>query len=113
MKFNITGVVVDRKTEAVVPDAKVKLIGSDGTTLENETSENGSFRFMLKPNTDYIFLASKEGYLNSKGRETTKGQETSKDYRMTLELAAIDKPIELPNILVKVKTWYLQFMQRI
>ncbi|MDX2442788.1 MAG: OmpA family protein [Bacteroidales bacterium] len=108
LKFNITGVVVDRKTEAVIPEAKVKLIGSDGTTLENETGTNGSFKFMLKPNTDYIFLASKEGYLNSKGRETTKGQETSKDYRMSLELAAIDKPIELPNIFYDFGKWDLR-----
>lgn len=98
LKFNIKGVVVDRRTEAVIPMSKVKLIGSDGITIENETGDDGSFRFLLKPNTDYIFLASKPGYLNTKGRETTKGQEKSKDFRMTLELAAIDKPIELPNI---------------
>ncbi len=98
LKFKINGVVIDRRTENIVPNAIVKLIGSDGITLEDETGDDGSFGFNLKPNTDYIFLATKPGYLITKGRETTKGQEKSKDFRMTLEIAAIDKPIELPNI---------------
>lgn len=108
LRFNIKGIVVDLKTEAVIPDAKVKLIGSDGTTLENKTGSDGTFRYNLKPNTDYIFLASKEGFLNSKGRETTKGQEESKDYRITLEMASIDKPIELPNIFYDFGKWDLR-----
>lgn len=108
LRFNIKGVVVDRRTEHVIPQAIVKLIGSDGTTIEDETADDGTFRFMLKPNTDYIFLASRPGYLNTKGRETTKGQNTSKDYRMTLELAAIDKPIELPNIFYDFGKWDLR-----
>jgi peptidoglycan-associated lipoprotein len=108
LRFNIKGIVIDHKTEAVIPDAKVKLIGSDGTTLENKTGSDGTFRYNLKPNTDYIFLASKEGYLNSKGRETTKGQEESKDYRITLEMASIDKPIELPNIFYDFGKWDLR-----
>ena len=74
LKFNVKGLVVNSSTEAAIPEAKVKLIGSDGTTLEDNTSGDGSFKFMLKPSTDYIFLASKPGFLNSKGRETTKGQ---------------------------------------
>ncbi len=108
LMFNIRGIVVDHKTESTIPDANVKLIGSDGTTLDNKTSADGSFRFNLKPNTDYIFLASKEGYLNSKGRETTKGQDESKDYKMTLEMASIDKPIELPNIFYDFGKWDLR-----
>lgn len=108
LKFNIEGIVIDRQTEVVIPKAKVKLIGSDGITLENETANNGTFKFMLKPNTDYIFLASKPGYLNTKGRETTKGQPKSKDFRITLELAAIDKPIELPNIFYDFAKWDLR-----
>jgi len=108
LRFNIRGVVVDRRTENVIPQAIVKLIGSDGTTLENETADDGTFRFMLQPNTDYIFLASKQGYLNTKGRETTKGQTQSKDFNMTLELASIDKPIELPNIFYDFGKWDLR-----
>ena len=49
LKFNITGVVRDEKTDKVIPGATVKSIGSDGITVEAETNEEGSFRFMLKP----------------------------------------------------------------
>jgi len=97
LKFNLIGVVRDEKTEDVIPASTVKLIGSDGLNIQAETSDDGSFRFMLQPNTDYVFIASKQGYLNGKGRETTKGQDQSRDFRATLYIASIEKPIELSN----------------
>ncbi len=97
LKFNLIGVVRDEKTEDVIPGSTVKLIGSDGLNIQTETGDDGTFRFMLQPNTDYVFLASKEGYLNGKGRETTKGQDQSRDFRATIYIASIAKPIELSN----------------
>jgi len=52
---------------------------------------------MLKPNTDYVFVASREGYLNGKERETTKGQDQSTDFRTTIYLSNIRETIELSN----------------
>jgi hypothetical protein len=46
------------------------------------TSTEGYFRFMLRPAVDYIFIASKEGYLTGKGRETTKGIDRSMDFKV-------------------------------
>lgn len=97
LKFNLIGLVRDEKTDDVIPESTVKLIGSDGINIEAETVDDGSFRFLLQPNTDYVFVASKEGYLNGKGRETTKGQDQSKDFSATIYLASIAKPIELSN----------------
>jgi peptidoglycan-associated lipoprotein len=57
---------------------------------------------------DYIFLASKRGYLNGKEKETTKGQEKSREFMVTILLTAIDKPIELPNILYDFGKWDLR-----
>jgi peptidoglycan-associated lipoprotein len=62
----------------------------------------------LKPGVDYIFLASKKGYLNGKEKETTKGQEKSRDFMVTILLTAIDKPIELPNIFYDFSKWDLR-----
>jgi len=76
--------------------------------IEAETGDDGSFKFMLKPNTDYIFIGSKKGYLNNKGRETTKGQNESKDFQATLLLSSIDNPIELPNIFYDFAKWDLR-----
>jgi hypothetical protein len=89
LKFNIIGEVRDDKTDQVLENATVKSIGSDGITIETKTGADGVFRFMLKPSTDYVFVASRIGYLNGKERETTKGQETSADFRATIYLSDI------------------------
>ncbi len=97
VKFNILGEVRDDKTDELLMDATIKSIGSDGITIETTTGENGEFRFMLKPNTDYVFVATRKGYLNGKERETTKGQSKSTDFRATIYLSNILETIELSN----------------
>lgn len=98
LKFNIAGIVKDEHTNQPLVEAVVKSIGSDGITADTKTSKDGTFKFMLKPNTDYVFIASNAGYLNNKQRETTKGENKSKDFKTTILLTSIAKPIELPNI---------------
>jgi len=97
LKFNVIGEVRDDKSDQLLTGASIKSIGSDGITLEATTDEEGSFRFMLKPNTDYVFVASKGGYLNGKERETTKGLEQSTDIRTIIYLSNIAEAIELSN----------------
>jgi peptidoglycan-associated lipoprotein len=108
LKFNITGLVKDEKTGIAIPGALVQLIASDGTNLQTETGNSGDFKFVLKPSVDYIFLASKRGYLKGKEKETTKGQEKSRDFMVSIILSAIDKPIELPNIFYDFGKWDLR-----
>ena len=108
LKFNITGVVKNEKTDRVIPGATVKSIGSDGINIETETADDGSFRFMLKPNTDYVFVASSDGYLNGKERETTKGLEKSQDFQTTVYLSPVDQVIEIDNIFYDFARWDLR-----
>ncbi len=108
LKFNVTGLVKDEKTGAPISASTVQLIASDASNLQAETGQSGDFRFALKPDVDYIFLASKRGYLNGKEKETTKGQEKSRDFLVTILLTAIDKPIELPNIFYDFGKWDLR-----
>jgi peptidoglycan-associated lipoprotein len=108
LKFNITGVVKNEKTDKIIPGAKVKSIGSDGITVETETNDDGSFRFMLKPNTDYVFIASEDGYLNGKERETTKGLEKSQDFQTTVYLSPVDQVIQIDNIFYDFAKWDLR-----
>jgi peptidoglycan-associated lipoprotein len=108
LKFNVTGLVKDEKTGTAIPGSLVQLIASDGSNLQAETGTGGDFKFSLKSNVDYIFLASKRGYLNGKEKETTKGQEKSREFMVTILLTAIDKPIELPNILYDFGKWDLR-----
>ncbi|MFC2115112.1 OmpA family protein [Bacteroidota bacterium] len=96
-KFNVIGEVRDDKTDGLLENSIVKSIGSDGITIETTTGADGTFRFMLKPNTDYVFVASRENYLNGKERETTKGQDKSTDFKTTIYLSNILETIELSN----------------
>jgi peptidoglycan-associated lipoprotein len=98
LKFNITGVVKNEHTDEAIPAATIKSISSDGITLESTTGSDGTFKFLLKPATDYVFLAEKDGFLKGKERETTKGKETSTDFTTTIYLAPIDKVIRIENI---------------
>ncbi len=108
LKFNIVGEVRNEKTDQLIPSATIKSIGSDGLTLEAETGDDGSFRFMLKPSTDYVFIASSDGFLNGKERETTKGLEQSTDFSTVIYLSPVDQVIELPNIFYDFAKWDLR-----
>jgi len=108
LKFSVTGLVKDEKTGTAIQGSTVQLIASDGSNLQAETGAGGDFKFSLKPDVDYIFLASKRGYLNGKEKETTKGQEKSRDFMVTINLTAIDMPIELPNIFYDFNKWDLR-----
>jgi peptidoglycan-associated lipoprotein len=113
LRFNITGTVKDEKTDEPLSGAIVKSISSAGLTIETKTDEEGEFKFMLKPTTDYLFIASKEEYLNGKERESTKGLTQSQDFETTIYLASIDKPIELPNIFYDFADWKLRPESRV
>jgi peptidoglycan-associated lipoprotein len=108
LKFNITGLVKDEKTNTSIQGSLVQLIASDGSNLQVETGTGGDFKFVLKPSVDYIFLASKKGYLKGNEKITTKGQEKSRDFMVTILLTTIDKPIELPNIFYDFDKWDLR-----
>ena len=108
LKFSVTGLVKDEKTGMPINASLVQLIASDGSNLQAETGSGGDFKFALKADVDYIFLASKRGYLNGKEKETTKGQDKSREFMITILLTATDKPIELPNILYDFGKWDLR-----
>jgi peptidoglycan-associated lipoprotein len=108
LRFTLIGVVKDEKTDSPLENALVKSVGSDGITLEIQTSRDGSFRLNLNQNTDYVFISSKEGYLNGRERETTRGLDRSQELKTTIFMTSIDKPIELPNIFYDFAKWDLR-----
>ena len=108
LKFSVEGVVLNDKNDAPLDKATVKLVGSDGMTLTNETDVEGAFKFMLRPGTDYVFVASKKGFLTGKEKETTKGLIESKTFSAEIKLSSIAEPIELPNIFYDFAKWNLR-----
>ena len=108
LKFSIIGTVKNEKTDETVPESTIKSIGSDGITLETITGKDGEFKLMLKPGTDYVFIASKEKYLKGKERETTKGLTHSTELKTEIYLTPIDEPIEVENIFFDFNKWDLR-----
>ena len=72
LRFNVTGLVKDEKTGSPIQGSVIQLIASDGSNLQAETGAGGDFKFALRQDVDYIFLASKRGYLNGKEKRDNK-----------------------------------------
>lgn len=95
--FNATGEIFNKETNQKIDGAMVRIIGTDGTNLKVRAN-GGRFQYKLKPETEYVFAAFKDGYLNDKARLTTIGLEDSKDFRFEFKLAPTDEPIKINNI---------------
>ncbi len=112
VEFLISGTVVDDSTRTSVADANVQLVGSDGSLIQKETDQDGSFLFdetMVKENTSYEILVTKSGYFSGRATESTKGLERSREFEVEIEIAPIPvTAIELPEILYEFDSWELQ-----
>lgn len=115
--FSIEGVVTDSKFKEVVPGVTVKLVGSDGSSVETKTdaagyykfADNGSARY-VNPNTSYIInviagdaktTEAPSGFLNSseKAKESTVAMEESKVFKHDFKLDPIIKEMRFPDVL--------------
>jgi len=112
LEFTLSGTVTDERSLLLVPDATVKIVGSDGISLSTITNDKGYYTFgksQIKPNTTYDIVVSKENYFNSKGSITTKGVEFSKDFTKDFVLKPIpEEPVVLPDILYDLAKWDLK-----
>lgn len=95
--FRIEGEIVDSETDSRLNNAYLRVIGTDGTMLKVR-SDDGKFQYRMAPETDYIFAAFKEGYLNAKQIVSTTDLADSKEFNFTLKLAPTDAPINVDNI---------------
>ncbi len=116
MLFALEGVVKDVETKKVLANAKIKLIGTDGSSAETTTDENGNFFFVengpnryINPETSYSLVVEKDKYLITKGKETTVGLDGSKKFWHEYSLQPFkDVVIKLPLIEYKTAKWDLQ-----
>jgi peptidoglycan-associated lipoprotein len=95
--YQASGEIFNKETKNKLEGATVRIIGTDGTNLRM-SAQNGKFQIKLNPETDYVFAAFKDGFLNDKIRATTIGLTNSKDFRFKLFLTPIDAPVKLENI---------------
>ncbi len=117
--FAISGTVTDCKFKETIEGVTVKLLGSDGSSVETKTDAEGNFKFaengaarFVNPNTSYQLTTSvaKEivtkkapnGFVNSSGKAkvTTVGVEDAKTFKgINFCLIPIEKFIRFPDVL--------------
>lgn len=81
-----------------LPSAIVYLVGSDGTNEKLSVKGDGSFEKVLKPGTDYIFLATCKGFLNHKEELSIGHPDDSNEHVLQFPLASITAPVLIDNI---------------
>lgn len=89
--------VHDAETGTTLPNAYVRVIGTDGTMVKVRL-KNGKLDYTLQPETEYIFAAFKKDYLNAKQLINTIGLEESTTFDLKLTLTPTDAPIRVNNI---------------
>lgn len=110
--FTLKGIVRDDKSMQLVEGAKVKLIGSDKSSVETRTDRKGGFEFtdkQVKYNVKYTVQVSQIDYMNEEANESTVGLTTSKDIVRDFRLKPIAKePVVLPEIRYDLAKWDLK-----
>lgn len=132
--YTMSGTVKDVDCKAPISGATVKLIGTDGSSVEAITDAQGSYMFnekengdrFIESNTSYTIVVSKSsgtrnistecdskdyskrGYLNGKGQETTVGIEKSTAFVHDFELQCSNcGEIKFKTVLYELAKWDL------
>ncbi len=93
----ISGLIVD-KDEEPVPNAVIRIVGSDGSNQKAAANPDGTFRFNLDRGIDYVMLAGANGYLNNSQHFTSEMSDESAEYWVDFTLASMNKPQVVENI---------------
>lgn len=117
--FSITGTVSDCKNKDAISNVVVKLLGSDGSSVETKTDSDGKYKFaengaarFVNPNTSYVITTqvgndivtkkAPNGFVNSsaKAKVTTVGVEDAKTFKgINFCFVPIEKEIRFPDVL--------------
>lgn len=106
--YSISGKIINELTELPIPYTNVRLIGSDGTSLEQYADEQGNYNFELNPQTNYVIIAIHDDFLNSKYKISTYGLQKDKSFDVNIYMNQIDIPVEVPHIMYDVNRWELR-----
>ena len=78
--------------------AQVYMVGNDGTNQKLSVKGDGSFTQEIKPNVDYVFLATCKGFLNHQEQLHVEPVTKSEEYVLQFPLANISAPVLIENI---------------
>ncbi|MFT3993161.1 MAG: OmpA family protein [Dysgonomonas sp.] len=95
---HVEGYIVDTDDE-FVSNAVIRIVGRDGTNTKLQGKNNGTYTFdVTTRGTDYVFLASGDGFLNTRMSLKTVKNEKDTAYLVDFILTPINKPVVLENI---------------
>lgn len=106
MEFLAEGVVNNEQGNPIA-DAKLRIVGSDGTNSQLNARRDGTYKIKLKQEVKYVMLATARGYLNAKEQWNTFGLKDSKTYKMDFALSPISRPVKMENIFYEFGRWEL------
>jgi len=106
MEFFVEGVVNDEQGNPL-SDAKLRIVGSDGTNSKVNARRDGGYKIKLKRDVKYVMLATARGHLNAKEQWDTKGLKDSKTYTKNFALSPISRPVKMENVFYEFGRWEL------
>jgi peptidoglycan-associated lipoprotein len=106
MEFIAEGTVNDEQGNPIT-DARLRIVGSDGTNSKVNARRDGTYKIKLKRDVKYVMLASARGYLNAKEQWNTYDLKDSKTYTMDFALSPISRPVKMENIFYEFGRWEL------
>ena len=106
MEFFVEGVVNDEQGNPL-SDAKLRIVGSDGTNSKVNARRDGSYKIKLKKDVKYVMLATARGHLNAKEQWDTKGLKDSKTYTKNFALSPVSRPVKMENVFYEFGRWEL------
>lgn len=95
--FTVSGKTINNATSKVLAQAKVTIIGSDGSTQTITSDATGSYKFTIKKDVNYQMNSSKYRFFGDVGELSTYGLKESKEYNINFKL----NPIPLKEIVLK------------
>ena len=96
----MSGKIEDTGGEAL-GDARIKLVGSDGTIATIQPKKNGTYSFNLNKGTRYVMMAACRGFLNQKAEVEVPNVEENKNFSVDFKLTSVNKPVKMENIFYK------------
>lgn len=98
--YLMAGTIADEGGEGL-GDARIKLVGDDGTIATIQPKKNGTYSYALKRGTRYVMMGTCRGYLNQKAELEVPDIEESKEFTKDFKLTSVNKPVKMDNIFYK------------
>lgn len=95
--IRVEGIAVDH-ADALIPGVTVAVVGSNGTRHHFITNANGEYAFKAEAGVAYLFLASIEGFLNSKGELQALPANKDTLVYVDFEMIPIGMPVVMEHI---------------